>query len=358
MVAVAFLHQIGCCSDSNSDGTSSSGFVEAHILREFPFTARQHLYFGGEMIANQITLRRLALGVALLCCFPASLATGKNGEPSGPTQVEASHDSTSAEGAIDGFTEPYADISMAASEMGTLTELFVKEGDTVTSGQLLAKLDDAVLKASLAIAKAGMEAEGEVMTAQTQLDLKQVELKKLTELFRRNHASQQELDRVGGEVKIADARLQSVREERTVRRLEYARIQAQLKQREIRSTIDGIVVHVARDRGEFVSPSDPAVVRIVQLNPLLIVFSVPNQHRGELTTGQRIQVRIGTRQEPASALVEFVSPTADASSGTFLTKVRLPNENGQWHSGEKSVLILDKSVPTFQSPKQIAKQTE
>ena len=358
MAAVAFLHQIGCCGQSNCGCNSSRGFVEDHNLRESSLNACQHLYFGAEMIANHITLCRLALGVAILCWFPASLANGKNGEPSDRTQADVNNDSASAEGPIDGFTEPYADISMAASEMGTLTELFVKEGDTVASGQLLANLDDAVLRASLAIAKAGMEAEGELTTAQTQLELKQVELKKLTELFRRNHASQQELDRVSGEVKIAEARLHSAREERAIRRLEHARIEAQLKQREIRSTIDGIVVHLAKDRGEFVSPSDPAVARIVQLNPLLIVFSVPTQHRAELAKGQQVQVRIGNHHEPASAFVEFVSPTADASSGTFLTKVRLPNENGQWHSGEKSVLLLDEPVPTFQSPERIAKQTE
>lgn len=253
---------------------------------------------------------------------------------------------------IEGFTEPYADINLAAPEMGTLAEVQVKDGDLVKVGQLLARLNNDVLIASLAVAKAGMSATGELEAAETQIKLKKVEVEKLVELFERDHASQQELDRVNGELKIAESRVLSVKEDLEVRRLEHARILAQLKQREIRSTIDGVVVEVEKDKGEFVSPSDPVVVRVVQLDPLLVVFSVPNQQRSNVRKNQTVSMDIAG-SGIAKGIVEHVSPTADASSGTFKVKVRLPNPKHHWHGGEKSILLLD---PNSQpAPGQIAK---
>ena len=286
---------------------------------------------------------------------PTIRPSGKVNQPSGSV---AGSEAESNSGLIEGFTEPYADILLAASEMGTLSEIMVKDGDQVKSGQLLAKVDDGVLQASLAVAKAGMQAEGELRSAQTQLDLKKVELEKLNELFGRQHASQKELDRAKGEIAISEARIQSVREELQVRALEYARIEAQLKQRQIVATIDGVVVEVRKDRGEFVSPSDPVVVRVVQLDPLLVVFSVPSNRRDEVQAGETVSMQIGESAEQAQGLVEYVSPTTDASSGTFRVKIQLPNPGMKLHGGEKSVLLLDEVTPSNAPSEQLANRTK
>ena len=286
---------------------------------------------------------------------PTIRPSGKVSNPGNPETTSAGESDSTA---IEGFTEPYADIDLAASEMGTLSEVLVKDGDEVKVGQLLAKLDDAVLQASLDVAKSGMEAEGDLRSAQTQLELKKVEHRKLTELFERQHASQKELDRVIGEVRICQARIQSVREELAVRAFEYARIEAQVKQRQIVATIDGVIVDVRKDRGEFVSPSDPVVVRIVQLDPLLVVYSVPSARRSDVKKGQTVKMSIGENGLLTQGLVEFVSPTADASSGTFRVRVRVPNPDRSLHGGEKSVLLLDETSPSAAPSEQIANRTK
>ncbi len=309
----------------------------------------------------------VALTVAAFCAvalLPVPLAGGndrlaqvRTPSFSMPLQDSGNSEAASDDDTIQGFTEPYADINMAAAEMGTLAAVLVKEGHVVKAGDLLARLDDEVLQASLEVAAAGMEAKGELESATTSLELKKIEQQKLTELFGRQHASQQELDRVRGEVKIASAKLQSVTEELDIRRLEHARIQAQLNQRQIRSTIDGVVIDVRKDKGEFVSPSDPVVVRVVQLDPLLVVFSVPVAKRDQVKAGQTVAMAVGEAGAAAQGEVEFVSPTADPSSGSFRLKVRLPNADGQWHGGEKAILLLDKVLPSQPPAKQLAKQT-
>lgn len=267
---------------------------------------------------------------------------------------------TSAHGAaepeIEGFTEPFADIELAASEMGILAAIDVKEGDIVEAGQLLASLDDSVLQAALNVAHASRNSRGQLKSAIADLEMRELELEKLTELRSRDHASQQEVDRVAGEVRIAAARVQAVREEIEVRNLEYERIRAQLRRRQIRSTIDGVVTDIFREQGEFVSPSQPNVVRVVQLDPLRIVFSVPIEQRSKVVAGQQVALTIGAAGESATATVEFVSPTADASSGTFRVKVQLPNPDGQWQAGDRSVLLLDQSPEKTKTPQILARR--
>jgi len=296
--------------------------------------------------------------MALLLAIDTNRMTADPGTPfrSAPS-AHVETESTSSN-LIEGFTEPYADINLAAAEMGTLAEVNVRDGAEVTRGQVIAHLDHSVLSAALDVAKAGMQAEGELQAARAQFELKNLELQKLTELFSRNHASQQELDRIRGEVWVAEGRLKTVQEDLGVRRLEFARIQAQLRQREIRSTIDGVVVDVRKDRGEFVSPSDPVVARIVQLDPLLVVFSVPNNRRTDVQQGQTVDMQIGQHPSTAQGQVEYVSPTADASSGTFRVKVRLPNPDRVWHGGEKSVLLLDGQLPTITPAHHLARKEQ
>ena len=309
---------------------------------------------GYVMFTKSRGLYRAAVCFTVVALMSATLGGSEPGNaPSGSTASSASE----TPDVIQGFTEPYADIDMAASETGTVSSVLVREGDVVAAGQLLAGLDDVVLRASLRVAKAGMEAKGELQSAETQLEIKRSEFQKLTELFSRNHASQQELDRVSGELRVAEARVQSVLEDLEIRRLEYARIEAQISRRAVRSTIDGIVVEVKKDEGEFVSPSDAVVARVVQLDPLLVVFSVPAEKRSDISAGQQVLMEIGTAQHRVSGEVEFVSPTVDASSGSARVKVRLPNPNGRWSSGEKAVLVTDES-DSGTKPARVAKNTE
>lgn len=257
------------------------------------------------------------------------------------THVSAPSRSARSKGAIQAFTEPYRDISVAAAEMGTLSELRVHEGQVVHQGDILAILDDEVLQASLQVAKRSMSVEGMLKSAEADVVMKQRELEKLKELRGRDHASQQEVDRIETELKVADAHVQSVREDLEIKQLEARRIESQLEQRVVRAPVDGIVTELARDPGEFVSPSDPTIARIVQLDQLLIVFSVPLMHRNEVAEQETVNLLIGTEKQKATGIVEFVAPTPDTSNSSVRVKVRVTNQERQFQSGEPAELILE-----------------
>ncbi len=245
---------------------------------------------------------------------------------------------------IEAFTEPYRDIAVAAAEMGTLADVSIQEGDTVKAGDMIATLDEKVLRASLDVARRSMTIEGTLKSAQADLEMKTTELEKMTQLHDRNHASQQEVDRVQTELRVAEARLLSVREDLEVKHLEFRRIEAQIEQRAVRSPIAGIVSEVQRESGEFVSPSDPIIARIVQLDPLLIVFSVPLSLRNEIARDQVVGLEIGDDRQSVEGTVEYVAPTPDSSNSSVRVKVRLANPDRRFQSGERTVLIPRESA--------------
>jgi RND family efflux transporter MFP subunit len=234
---------------------------------------------------------------------------------------------------FEAFTEPYHRIAVPAPEIGVIAEILVSEGELISQDQVLAKLEDTVLQASLEVAKAAKDAVGALRSAESELTMREKQLESYRELRERGNATQRELERAESEFQQSASRLQSVREELEVRRLEYERVRAQIRQRLIDSPIDGVVVAIDKEVGEFVSPTDPIVMHVVHLKTLKSVFSVPLDAAAKLRPGQTVKLRLGYEQAPAAGVIEFVSPVADAESSTVRVKVRIPNPAGKIQSG-------------------------
>ena len=234
---------------------------------------------------------------------------------------------------LEAFTEPYHRIAVPASEVGVISEITVREGDEVSRKQVLARLDDEVLQASLEVARAAKDALGSRQSAEAELLIRKKQLAIYHELRDRGNASQRELERAETEYQQASSRFQSVREELDVRRLEFERVKAQIKQRVIESPVDGYVVVIEKEAGEFVSPTDPIVMQIVHLMKLKAVFSVPLTVARTLKVGQTVELAIGYENLTAQGVIEFVSPVANAESGTVAVKISLPNDDNSIPSG-------------------------
>ena len=241
---------------------------------------------------------------------------------------------------ISGFTEPYRSIEVAAAEMGTISEVEVVEGQAISAGDILARLNEAVHEASLGMAKEKLEAKGRRNSAQAELKMQEDRYLKLIGLYQRGNASQIEVDRAKAQFEVAKASLESVDDDFRIATFEFQRAKAQLELRRLRSPIDGVVTRVHKETGEFVSASDPVVVSVVQLNPLKSIFSVPQSAVKQLRSGDQVDVQVGRDRVSAMGVVEFVSPTTDAQSGTCRVTVKIDNTDGQLQSGDVCVLEL------------------
>ena len=239
---------------------------------------------------------------------------------------------------ISGFTEPYRSIEVAANEMGTISKVEVVEGQRIEAGAILARLNDDIHAASVGMAKEKLESKGRLHSAQAELNIQQDRYLKLVGLFQRQNASQIEVDRAQAQLEVAKASVESVEDDFRIATFEYKRAVAQLEMRRLRSPIDGVVTRIHKDSGEFVSASDPVVVSVVQLNPLKVTFSVPQSMTRQLSTGLHVDLEMGSDRSSAPGVVEFVSPTTDAQSGTRRVTIRIDNSDQLWQSGDVCVL--------------------
>ncbi|MFM9964545.1 MAG: efflux RND transporter periplasmic adaptor subunit [Planctomycetaceae bacterium] len=254
---------------------------------------------------------------------------------------------------IEGFTEPHRTIDVAAVESGIIIDVLVKEGDKVTKDQPLAELNQDVLKATLEIARAQRDATSALKSAEAELKLRADRLDKLKILRDRGNASEEEVFRADLEHEVAAAHVLAAKENHEIKSLDHDRIRLQLNQRTVKSTIDGFVTHIHRDTGEFVAPTDPIVMTIVQLDPLAVVFSVPASVAANFQPNQSLPVRINGEKKLADSKIEIISPVINAESQTVRVRVLIPNPGYKYRSGAKSFLEVPglPEKPTAPTPR-------
>lgn len=247
----------------------------------------------------------------------------------------------------DGFTEPYRTIEVGSAETGTISAVEVREGDEVRQGDVLAVLDRDVLSALLAIAEQAMRSRGELDATTAELRLKRHRLAKLELLRTKGHAYEEEVERARADVAIAEAQVRSAKEELLIRKLEHRKILAQIEQRTLRAPMDGVIVRIQKDIGEYVAPNDPYVLTLVQLDPLLVTFSLTSAQAEQLHAGQEVLLwstdavtETTDSVQQMQGTVEYVAPVTDADSGTVRVKIRVANPDGRYRAGERYTLDL------------------
>ena len=248
---------------------------------------------------------------------------------------------TFADDPITGYTAPYKQIDLAAAEPGLLISLDIKEGQKVKEGDIIGKLNHKVLLKTLAVAEKEMNATGALKSAQAELRLKRDRLNRLNGLHERGHASGDEIQTAQAERDVALARVQAAEESLEIKKLEYARVKAQLERRFVKAPFHGTVTFTRKNEGEFVPANDPSILTVVQLDPLIATFSLTPKQALSLAENQSVGVRFGDQDRAVFGNVTFVSPVDDAESGTVRIKVEIPNTTQKLRAGSKVNLVLE-----------------
>ena len=241
---------------------------------------------------------------------------------------------------VDGFTEPFRTIQVAAPETGIISVVSVREGDRVEAGQILATLDNKVHLALLAIAEQSKEAKGRLEAAQADLKLSRNRLEKFEQLRLSGHAREEEVNRTRMELAVAESQVKSAREHLLIKQLEYEKIKVQLERRKIRSPIAGVITKLHKEKGEFVAPNNPDILTLVELDRLIATFSVLGPQAKLLKVDQTVRINFPETRRKTDGTIEFISPVIDAESGTILIKVCIENAASKHRSGERCEMLI------------------
>lgn len=185
---------------------------------------------------------------------------------------------------------------------GTLEKIYVKKGQRVSKGQLLAKIDDGGLS--------------------SQLD----QLKTQAELNKTTFERQKRLwdQKIGSEIQYLQAKTNFEASENAVKQLE-----SQLGKSTIRAPFNGILDDVIKDQGTVVSPGPGSeVFRIVNLSNMYIEVDVPETYLGQIAKGKEAVVYFPVLGDSVMTKIRETGNFINPSNRSFSIEIPVPNKNG------------------------------
>ena len=232
-----------------------------------------------------------------------------------------------------------AEVGTPAS--GLVESVMTDRGQFVRKGQLIASLASEVEKATVIAARTKADSEGEINAGIASRDLAKTKLKRMHLLMQQGFASQLEIDQAKSEYEVADQRIAQARESQAIARRELVVAEEQLKQRSLRSPIDGVVVERMVHPGERVDGKP--LFKIAALHPLKVEIIVPATQYGVIREGMALGIRpeLPNSQE-LMAQVTQVDRIIDSASGTFRARLNLPNPNRELPAGVRCKANFDR----------------
>lgn len=258
------------------------------------------------------------------------------------------HSGSMASMLYEGFTEPLHDIQVAAAEIGRLETIDVKVGQRVQSGQVLGKLEDSLQQAAVKIATLQSSLVGELEAAKAEVKLNQSRTDKLRKLAQDRLARPDELTRAETELQISLARQLAAEEQLKMRVAELERYKLQLERRKIRSPMTGVISKIYHQPGEYITPGDPAIIRLLVMDRLYAVFNVPVEDVVGVQPGTDARIYLRSSGVTIDAKVSTVAPDIDGESGTVQIRVELDNAKGTLLAGDRCTLQLMRTHPMSQ----------
>lgn len=273
---------------------------------------------------------------------------------------------------------------------GRVAERLVSEGERVTAGQLVARLDDIEQKAELALRRAELAAataataeleagsrpeeiaaaEATVRSAEAERDRARLEFTRQQELLAKAAISHREFESAQAQLSVAEARVGETRERlklvRTGPRAEtilqararveqataaVALAQARLDQTQLTSPLTGIVLAHGVEPGEFVS-AGTAVATVADTANLWIRVYVNATDLNRVRHGQKVAVRTDAADgKTYEGTIAFIATDAEFTPKTvqtpkervklvFRLKVDVANPNDELKPGMPADVVI------------------
>ncbi len=239
----------------------------------------------------------------------------------------------------DGVIEPFRIVKVGSGVPGILESVDVDRGDFVKKGQVLARLQAGVEKATLEVAKARAEMEAAIKSKQVQLDFSIRKQQRNEQLYKKEALPLSQMDEVETNRILAELQLQEAIENRRLAELEYKRAIEVVNRMIIRSPITGVVVERFLSPGEYIE--DQAILKLAQIDPLNVEVILPVNLFPSIKIGMKAKVipeaPIGGQYV---AEVKIVDRVIDAASGTFGVRLELPNPNLRLPAGLKCKVVF------------------
>lgn len=253
-----------------------------------------------------------------------------------------------------GTLVPDREHSIGSNAAGIVTDVLVRKGQEVRSGQILATVRDDGLEYAFARAKAEFaqkkklaaddspalrEYDVRLAAASDQLTIAQRELKRVEDMLANRSGSQSDVDHAADRARQLTGDVEAIRQQRAVRKiqldtdLEVAKAaldtaQWNLDQQTIRSPIGGSVLDEPVSVGTRVAVN-AHLMQVADVRPseLLMRAQVDEEDKASVRMGQTVEMTLyAFGGKVFRGAVERVYPKADPARRTFEVDVRIGDE--------------------------------
>lgn len=274
----------------------------------------------------------IAALAALRIFYLRPTATKSSVVPAGPTPPLAVDGYVAAYQELD--NEVYATGTLIANDMvairpevaGKLIYLNIPEGQTVAKGQLLAKINDADLKAQL-------------KKLEVQIEVAKSREERAKKLLAVNGLSVEEYEDALNQLNVLKAEA------------EY--LQTLIDKTEIRAPFNGTLGFRLISDGSYISPND-VLTHLHQTHPIKLEFSIPEKYAPEIRTRNLVSFQVDGLDQPFMATIYAIEPAIDVASRSVLLRAKTDNSQQLLKPGAfaRVKLILSKNDRAIMVPTQ------
>jgi len=214
---------------------------------------------------------------------------------------------------VQGRIDAEDNVQVSPEAQGVVTAVYASIGQNVGRGQVLAQIDDKVLKQN-------------IFELQTQLQL-------ATTLYQRQKNLWDQ--KIGTEIQFINARTQKEAAERRI-----ATLRSQIAMYKIKAPISGTIDAMDLKVGSVASPGMSSI-RIINASKLKAKAQVAESYAGRVSQGDNVQVILPDLPDTINTKISFASKTIDPVSRSFNVEIKLP-ANSRYRPNMLSILkIID-----------------
>ncbi|WP_299222969.1 efflux RND transporter periplasmic adaptor subunit [uncultured Psychroserpens sp.] len=183
---------------------------------------------------------------------------------------------------------------------GILHKVYVKEGQKVTRGQILASIDDNGLgqqKAQL----------------QVQTDLAKTTYERQKRLWEQN---------IGSEIQYLQTKSQYEALQKNINQIDQM-----LAKTSVRAPFSGVIDDVITEQGNVVAAGQTQLMRLVNLNDMYIETDVPESYITSISNGKDVEVEFPVLGKKLDAKVRQTGNFINPANRTFKVEVAVPNND-------------------------------
>jgi len=231
-------------------------------------------------------------------------------------------------------------VSVIASKvMGTITGILVKEGDRVSAGQRVLTIDDRDVSARVTAAQAGY---GEALKAMEMTQQNQILASTTNEryqrLYRDNAISQQQMDQVATQGKVAEMDFQRAGESVNRAQASLKEAQANYDFTQVVAPTAGVITAKKVDIGSMAVPGVQLLV-LDDDSSYTLEADVDESMTGKIVIGTTMDIRVDSLGKSIPGIITEVAPTVDPIARKLHIKIDVKGE------GLKSGLYAQVKIP-------------